>query len=253
MMRKGARSICFGAGGESAFVVMGTGRGKSLIFQIHAAREALLNGGASVFVYPLRALIADQACHAACLFESFGLSAASLTGESSSDERAEVYAGLASGAIDVVCLIRSEYLRLHADEIASCGRVRFLAVDEAHHLADGGGRRRDAYAQLGELARRLGVKTVLAATATASSQVANQVREGLGCIFCAMRHVRDNLLLDDHRNARDKETYLTNIVATGEKTIVCELAHHVIDTRARTARSHPRRHANRLLQRWAFA
>ena len=171
-------------------------------------------------MYPLRALIADQACHAACLFESFGLSAASLTGESSSDERAEVYAGLASGAIDVV-LTTPEYLAFHADEIASCGRVRFLAVDEAHHLADGGGRRRDAYAQLGELARRLGVKTVLAATATASSQVANQVREGLGVQgFVGDAHVRDNLLLDDHRNARDKETYLANIVATGEKTIV---------------------------------
>lgn len=214
------RALDMLARGESAFVVMGTGRGKSLIFQIHAAREALLNGGASVFVYPLRALIADQACHAACLFESFGLSAASLTGESSSDERAEVYAGLASGAIDVV-LTTPEYLAFHADEIASCGRVRFLAVDEAHHLADGGGRRRDAYAQLGELARRLGVKTVLAATATASSQVANQVREGLGVQgFVGDAHVRDNLLLDDHRNARDKETYLTNIVATGEKTIV---------------------------------
>ena len=131
------RALDMLARGESAFVVMGTGRGKSLIFQIHAAREALLNGGASVFVYPLRALIADQACHAACLFESFGLSAASLTGESSSDERAEVYAGLASGAIDVV-LTTPEYLAFHADEIASCGRVRFLAVDEAHHLADGG-------------------------------------------------------------------------------------------------------------------
>ena len=214
------RALDMLARGESAFVVMGTGRGKSLIFQIHAAREALLNGGASVFVYPLRALIADQACHAACLFESFGLSAASFTGESSSDERAEVYAGLASGAIDVV-LTTPEYLAFHADEIASCGRVRFLAVDEAHHLADGGGRRRDAYAQLGELARRLGVKTVLAATATASSQVANQVREGLGVQgFVGDAHVRDNLLLDDHRNARDKETYLSNIVATGEKTIV---------------------------------
>ena len=215
------RALDMLARGESAFVVMGTGRGKSLIFQIHAAREALLNGGAIVFVYPLRALIADQACHAACLFESFGLfSRGALRDARSSDERAEVYAGLASGAIDVV-LTTPEYLAFHADEIASCGRVRFLAVDEAHHLADGGGRRRDAYAQLGELARRLGVKTVLAATATASSQVANQVREGLGVQgFVGDAHVRDNLLLDDHRNARDKETYLANIVATGEKTIV---------------------------------
>ena len=214
------RALDMLANGESAFVVMGTGRGKSLIFQIHAAREALLNDAASVFVYPLRALIADQACHAACLFENFGLAAATLTGESSPAERAAVYAGLTDGSVDVV-LTTPEYLAFHVDEIAACGRVRFLAVDEAHHLADGGSRRRDAYTELGELVQRLGVRTVLAATATASSQVASRVRNGLGVAgFVGDTHVRTNLLLDDHRNARDKETFLTNIVASGEKTIV---------------------------------
>ena len=214
------RALDMLAHGESAFVVMGTGRGKSLIFQIHAAREALLHNAASVFVYPLRALIADQACHAACLFENFGLVAASLTGESSAEERAAVYAGLADGSVDVV-LTTPEYLAFHAEELAACGRIRFLAVDEAHHLADGGSRRRDAYAELGRLARALGAKTVLAATATASPQVAAKVRDDLGVSgFVGDAHVRSNLLLDDHRNARDKETFLTNIVASGEKTLV---------------------------------
>ena len=41
----------------------GTGRGKSLIFQIHAARCALSQGKASILVYPLRALISDQEFH----------------------------------------------------------------------------------------------------------------------------------------------------------------------------------------------
>ncbi len=206
--------------GESAFVVMGTGRGKSLIFQIHAAREALLRESASVFVYPLRALIADQACHAACLFEKFGLVAERLTGESSPEERERIYAGLADGSVDVV-LTTPEYLSFHVDEIAACNRVGFLAVDEAHHLADGGSRKRSAYEQLAELAKRLGVRTVLAATATANSRVAQRVRADLGIRgFVGDTHVRDNLRLDDHRNARDKETFLTNIVASGEKTIV---------------------------------
>ena len=46
---------------QSVLAVMGTGRGKSLIFHVHAAREAVLRGRASIFVYPLRALVADQA------------------------------------------------------------------------------------------------------------------------------------------------------------------------------------------------
>ena len=97
------------------------------------------------------------------------------------------------------------------------------------------------------------MKTVLAATATASSQVANQVREGLGVQgFVGDAHVRDNLLLDDHRNARDKETYLANIVATGEKTIVYVNSRTMSVDIARVLRTSCR-HANRLLQRWAFA
>ena len=208
------------SGGKSTFVVMGTGRGKSLIFQIHAAREALLHRSVSVFVYPLRALIADQACHAACLFEKFGLVAERLTGESSPEERQRVYAGLADGSIDVV-LTTPEYLSFHVAEIAACNRVGFLAIDEAHHLADGGSRKRAAYSQIASLANRLGVSTVLAATATANDKVAECVRDDLGISgFVGDGYVRSNLNLDDHRNARDKETFLTNIVAGGEKTIV---------------------------------
>ena len=39
---------------QSVLAVMGMGRGKSLIFHVHAAREAVLRGRASIFVYPLR-------------------------------------------------------------------------------------------------------------------------------------------------------------------------------------------------------
>ena len=51
------------AAGRSCLAVMATGRGKSFIFQSHAARIAIARGEASVFVYPLRALVADQAFH----------------------------------------------------------------------------------------------------------------------------------------------------------------------------------------------
>lgn len=50
-------------GGRNTLAVMGTGRGKSLIFHVHAMREAIANGMVSVFVYPLRALVADQSFH----------------------------------------------------------------------------------------------------------------------------------------------------------------------------------------------
>ena len=49
--------------GNSCLCIMATGRGKSLIFHVHALREALLAKRASVFIYPLRALVHDQAHH----------------------------------------------------------------------------------------------------------------------------------------------------------------------------------------------
>ena len=51
------------AAGRSVLGVMVTGRGKSLTFQVHATLRALAAHEASLFVYPLRALIADQAFH----------------------------------------------------------------------------------------------------------------------------------------------------------------------------------------------
>ena len=59
--------------GKSVLAVMGTGRGKSLIFQVHAAREALSHDRASIFVYPLRALVADQSFHLVERFSQLGL------------------------------------------------------------------------------------------------------------------------------------------------------------------------------------
>ena len=65
---------------RSTLAVMATGRGKSLIFHLHAARLALRENGASVFVFPLRALVADQAFHLDEVFTSVGLAVRTVTG-----------------------------------------------------------------------------------------------------------------------------------------------------------------------------
>lgn len=214
------RALDYLARGENTLAVMGTGRGKSLIFQIHAARIALAEGQVSVLVYPLRALISDQAFHISALYERFGLAAAALTGETSFEERIRVYGGLADGSIDVV-LTTPEYLERHASDIAACGRVGFVTVDEAHHMAQGGAGKRAAYDALGAILQQMGGPTVLAVTATATSDAAARIGEVLGIqqvVYDAAD--RQNLQIDDHRSLRDKDSYLASIVASGEKTIV---------------------------------
>ena len=87
------------AEGRSVLGVMVTGRGKSLTFQVHATLRALAAREASLFVYPLRALIADQAFHLREALAPFGITVVTLTGESTVDERRQAFAGLADGSV----------------------------------------------------------------------------------------------------------------------------------------------------------
>lgn len=206
--------------GRSTLVVMATGRGKSLIFHLHAARLALKEGRASVFVYPLRALVADQAFHLEESFAGVGLAVRTITGESSPTERDESFRAVRDGELDVV-LTTPEFLHLHAERFANAGRFGFVVVDEAHHVGRARAGHRPAYARLGEAVEVLGGPTVLAVTATADDATAQVIRSTLGVEELVLDPtVRENLVIEDQRDLSDKDAYVAGIVAKGEKTIV---------------------------------
>lgn len=204
---------------SSTLVVMATGRGKSLIFHVHAARLALLDHKASVLVYPLRALIADQAFHLIDTFSAFGLNVSVLTGESGETDRARVFENLDAGAVDVL-LTTPEFLSIHARRFVSCGRIGFLVVDEAHHVGMSKAGHRPAYATFATTRRQFPEATVLAATATADDEVASQIVRELGMERLVLDEaVRENLHLDDQRGVKGRATYLATIAASGEKCV----------------------------------
>lgn len=206
--------------GLSTFAVMATGRGKSLTFQVHAVWRAFVAGQASLLLYPLRALIADQAYHIVSAFDDFGVNCAVITGETAPEERVRVYAGLADGSLDIV-LTTPEFLSCHVEEFAASRRIGFAVVDEAHHIGLAKAGRRPAYAQLAGLLARLGDPVVLALTATAPDDVARDIDAGLSLKESVIDDTaRENLRLDDQRNIRGRDDYLANIVACGEKTVV---------------------------------
>ncbi len=206
--------------GRSTLGVMVTGRGKSLTFQVHAALRALANHEASLFVYPLRALIADQAFHLREALSRFGITVATLTGESAADERRETFAGLKDGSVDIV-LTTPEFLDWHADAFAVTGRVRFVVVDEAHHIGLAHAGQREAYAGIGRAVSRLGNPCVLALTATANDDCLAAIKRELPIEACVYDGTgRPNLVLDDRRGVASRDNYLANLVASGEKTVV---------------------------------
>jgi single-stranded-DNA-specific exonuclease len=206
--------------GTSTLGVMATGRGKSLIFQVFAAELALSQNKASLFVYPLRALMADQAFHLSRQFEKFGLVCAVLNGETTQPERLRIYDALATGKVDIV-LTTPEYLSFHADEIAKSGRIGFVVVDEAHHIGQAKAGTRPAYKTLGEVVDALGAPVVLAVTATSPTQVARDIIGTLPIVEHVIDdHSRDNLHLDDQRNIPNRDDYLAHIVAGGGKCVI---------------------------------
>jgi single-stranded-DNA-specific exonuclease len=207
------------ASGRSCLVVMATGRGKSLIFQAHAARIALARGEASVFVYPLRALVADQAFHLTDAFAALGLSVRLITGETSPVARDELFAALADGSVDTL-LTTPEFLERHAWRFAECGRVRFVVVDEAHHVALARAGHRPAYSRLGEALETLGRPVVCAVTATAGPDTAAAIVATLGIGAVVLDATkRENLRVADRRGLADKVAHIAALAARGEKTI----------------------------------
>lgn len=206
--------------GQSTLAVMGTGRGKSLIFQVHAIREAVLNHRASILVYPLRALVADQAFHLVSACAALGVRAAVLTGETLAPARDRAFSALAAGTLDIV-LTTPEFFTIHSSRFARVARVGFVVIDEAHHIPRARSGERSAYLELPRVLEELGRPCVLAVTATADEGTARDICDVLD-IECVVvdATVRENLELEDDRDLASRENRLVSIVATGEKCVV---------------------------------
>jgi single-stranded-DNA-specific exonuclease len=219
---------------------MATGRGKSLIFQVNAIREALVNKKASIFIYPLRSLIADQVFHLSEMLRNFGLSCAALTGETPRDEREELYARLngqrlQEHPLDII-LTTPEFLDFNFQNIPS-DKVGFLVVDEAHHIAQAGEGHRSVYAHIGRIRQRYEQACVLATTATADVQTAHGIQSELGIkAIITDATVRENLEIDDQRGNTSRDYYIANMIAQCNKSIIYVNSRATAITLTRTLR-----------------
>jgi single-stranded-DNA-specific exonuclease len=206
--------------GQSLLAIMATGRGKSLVFQCHAARLALSERKASIFIYPLRALIADQQLQLAAGFGRLGLSCRALTGENSMAEKDALFAELYAGSVDAL-LTTPEFFRLHIWRFAQSGRIGLIVFDEAHHLATELQLERQAYHLLRSARTDFPDAQFLAVSATADDRISNDICQSLAIGQLVIDDSRrDNLLVDDARGAKDRDACLTGIIGRAAKTIV---------------------------------
>ena len=160
------------AGGGDALVLMPTGSGKSLCYQI----PALLRAGVGVVVSPLIALMQDQVAALAEL----GVRAAFLNSTLTGAQAAEVEARVRRGELDLVYVAPERLLTPRCLELLAQSRLALIAIDEAHCVSQWGHDFRPEYLQLAVLAERFGGVPRIALTATADAQTRAEIIERLG-------------------------------------------------------------------------
>ena len=157
--------------GHDACVVMPTGGGKSLCYQL----PAVVSGKTAVIVSPLIALMQDQAAQLA----QMGIPAAAINSFQNSSERSRVMANARRGEYRLLYLSPERLAAENTFDWLASVPVGFFAVDEAHCISEWGHEFRPDYRQLSRLRTRFPDRPIAAFTASATRQVRHDILKQL--------------------------------------------------------------------------
>ncbi|QPZ37650.1 DNA helicase RecQ [Paramicrobacterium chengjingii] len=158
------------AGGD-AVVLMPTGGGKSLCYQI----PALLREGTGVVVSPLIALMHDQVQ----ALQAVGVRAEFLNSTQSATERARVERDYRAGALDILYVAPERLSNPATRSLLGAGTIALFAIDEAHCVSQWGHDFRPDYLGLSELAELWPDVPRIALTATATEATHSEITQRL--------------------------------------------------------------------------
>jgi ATP-dependent DNA helicase RecQ len=155
------------AGGGDALVLMPTGGGKSLCYQV----PSLLRAGAGVVVSPLIALMQDQVA----ALRQLGVRASFINSTLDVDEVREVERALLAGELDLLYVAPERLLMPRCLDLLDRARLALFAIDEAHCVSQWGHDFRPEYLQLAVLPERFPGIPRIALTATADPQTRAEI------------------------------------------------------------------------------
>ncbi|HMD70507.1 MAG TPA: RecQ family ATP-dependent DNA helicase [Bryobacteraceae bacterium] len=204
--------------GRDAAVIMPTGGGKSLCYQL----PALALGRTVVVISPLIALMQDQVAQ----LGDMGIPAAFINSAQAADEQRSLMRAAAQGAFRLLYLSPERLARADTVEWLRQVPVAFFAIDEAHCISEWGHEFRPEYRMLSALRRDFPALPIAAFTASATRRVRHDILEQLQLRepdkFIASFH-RANLRYVTHQC--DKHTHRKLLLAAlrsyrGESVIV---------------------------------
>jgi ATP-dependent DNA helicase RecQ len=158
------------AGGD-AVVLMPTGGGKSLCYQV----PSIVREGTGVVISPLIALMQDQVD----ALLAVGVSAAFLNSTQSPEERDRVERAYLAGELDLLYVAPERLGSEATKRFLANGRIALFAIDEAHCVSQWGHDFRPDYLSLGDLAERWPDVPRIALTATATDATHREITQRL--------------------------------------------------------------------------
>jgi ATP-dependent DNA helicase RecQ len=209
--------------GQHALVVMPTGHGKSLCYQL----PALARGGTTIVVSPLIALMKDQVD----ALRKKNIEATLINSSLSWEERQDRIQGMVAGRYQLVYVAPERFNDRFMAALART-HVGLLAIDEAHCISQWGHDFRPDYLRLGSVREAMGDVPVIALTATATPAVQDDILNQLA-LPNARRFVtgfdRENLRFEiaQARSPSAKHTMLPGLISAQPALIYCATRKHV--------------------------
>lgn len=161
--------------GKDVFVLMPTGGGKSLCYQL----PALMQKGTAIVISPLIALMKNQVDAIRGLHEEEGI-AHVLNSSLNRAQIAQVLNDIEKGVTKLLyvapeSLTKEEYVNFFKDV-----KISFFAIDEAHCISEWGHDFRPEYRNIKSIIQKIGEQPIIALTATATPKVQEDIQKTLG-------------------------------------------------------------------------
>lgn len=158
--------------GDDAFVLKPTGGGKSLCYQI----PGLVREGLCIVISPLVALMKDQVD----TLRTKGVEAASLTSDTSWDERRSIRNGIRNGSLKFLYVSPERVEMESFYELVEDSTISLISIDESHCISQWGHDFRASYLNLGSFLKNFPNVPKVALTATASPETVEDIITQLG-------------------------------------------------------------------------
>ena len=163
-------------GGNNAFVLMPTGGGKSLCYQL----PALVMEGTAIVISPLIALMKNQVDAIRGFVSGNDGIAHFLNSSLSRMQIAEVRKDLMSGATKLLYVAPESLTKAENVAMLKEIKISFYAIDEAHCISEWGHDFRPEYRRIRTIIEEIGVSPIIALTATATPKVQSDIIKNLG-------------------------------------------------------------------------